>query len=134
MKYGKRRRKRFLSSPLLILGLLVVLLVLIKATWNIREKAVRSAGRLRAAEAELVKLKEHREDLERHVGYLSSEQGIEAELRTKYRAVKEGESVAVIVDDAQTAAALAASTTARAAGPAPQNESWWRRALHAVGL
>ena len=70
-------------------------------------------------------------DLTKEVDYLSTEQGVEAELRTKYRAVKEGESVAVIVDNSpgQTAAVSEASSSVPANGG-----SWWTRLLHAVGL
>ena len=132
MKYGNRRGKRFVSSPLLLIGLLIVFAFLAKAAWNIRHKAVVSAARLSAAEAELNKLTAHKKDLERHVGYLSSEQGIEAELRTKYRAVKDGESVAVIVDDAETAAALMASSSAVL--PQVPKPSWWQNFLNAIGL
>src|ERR1044072_1255561 len=129
MKYGKRRsQRRLVLSPLLTVGLLIIMIILAKAAWNIRQKALLSANRLAAAQVELAKLKSHQQELEKHVDYLSSEQGIEAELRTKYRAIKQGESVAVIVDDEATAAALGASSSAIILSE--PKASWWQSLFH----
>ena len=104
MKYGNRRTEnRILSSPITIVGLTILIIILARATWSIREKSVASANKLSQAKSELAKLEDHQADIGQQVNHLSTEQGIEAELRTKYRAVKTGESVAVIVDNSQTA-------------------------------
>ena len=133
MKYGKRRsQRRLVLSPLLTVGLLIIMIILAKAAWNIRQKALLSANRLAAAQVELAKLKSHQQELEKHVDYLSSEQGIEAELRTKYRAIKQGESVAVIVDDEATAAALGASSSAIILSE--PKASWWQSLFHSLGF
>ncbi|MEA2715192.1 MAG: hypothetical protein QOG91_220 [Candidatus Parcubacteria bacterium] len=133
MKYGKRPfAKRFLASPFLLAGLLIILIILARASANIRDKAFLSAQRLAQAQTDLGKLEARQKELETQVGYLGSEQGIEAELRTKYRAVKEGESVAVIVDADQTAAALSASSTPVA--PASPRTSWWQKIVQSFGL
>ena len=127
MRYGNRSGwKRFVRSPFTIIGAAIILVVLARATWSIHEKAVSTAQRLADAKAELIKLQAHGDDLSREVGYLSTDQGVEAELRTKYRAVKNGESVAVIVDD-ENAAAVAAASSTPAIG-------WWQRILQGIGL
>ncbi len=127
MRYGNRTlKRRILSSPLALVAALIVFVLLARATWGVYEKASQSAQRLAEAETELDKLKQHQDDLSRKVSYLSTDQGVEAEIRTKYRAVKEGESVAVIVDTDQTASAMNATSTAKV--------GWWGRLLQKIGL
>jgi len=102
MKYGNRSIsiwKTIISSPISLIVLVIFFAVLAKATWNIRQKSLISSSRLNQARVELIKLEMRGGDLESKIGRMSTEQGIEAELRTKYRATKEGEMVAVIVDD-----------------------------------
>jgi hypothetical protein len=132
MHYGKRKVvRKILQSPLVLVGVLVLFIILAKATWNIHEKASLSETKLSQMQLEFQKTGDHQRDLEKQVSYLSSEQGIESELRSKYRAVKNGESVAVIVDDEQTAAAANASNTN---GAMSQNVGWFRRLLQGIGL
>ena len=130
MKYGNHSSwKRFTSSPITLLVLFVLLLILAKTTSNIHEKADLSAAKLETAQLELDKLEKHRQELARQVDYLSTEQGIEAELRTKYRAVREGESVAVIVGE-ETITPEATTTV-----PINSEEiSWWGKVLRTFGL
>lgn len=103
-----------MSSPLVMVGLIVLFVLLLRGVRSIHEKASLSAEKLKSAELELAKLQDHERDLSSQIGYLSTEQGIEAELRTKYRAVREGESVAVIIGD-QASSSSATSTAAVAA-------------------
>lgn len=132
MKYGNRTlTKKLLHSPISMAILVIFLFVLSRAAVNIHSKAVVSEATLVQTQAELSKLKERQLEMSSKVAYLSTEQGIEAEARTKYHAVREGESVAVIVDDAQTAAALNAST---AIGSASSTPSWWRKILQVIGF
>lgn len=92
-----------MSSPFTLAVFVIVLIFLARSVWGIKDKAKDSNHRLSVAEAELSRLEAHKEDLADRIDYLSTEQGIEAELRTKYRAVRNGESVAVILDDKETA-------------------------------
>lgn len=135
MKYGntgKPTTHLILRSPFVLIGALILVVILIRATWNIHEKSLVSLTKLEEAQTELTKLKDRQNDLSAKVGELSSDGGIEAEIRTKFRAVKEGESVAVILDstnatDSTAAAGNATTTAVRAA-------SWWQRVLHALGI
>ena len=107
MKYSNKPIfERIAASPLALIAALVVLGFLIKAAWGSHQKAVQSSQKLSTEQAELAKLEQNQNDLSSQVAYLSTDQGVEAEMRTKFKAVKEGEQVAVIVDDgSQTAAA-----------------------------
>ena len=138
MKYGKRRlSKRIISSPLPLVVLLIAIVVLTRAAYGIHEKAAASAEKLSQAENELAKEEAHESDLKNKVSSLSTDDGIEAELRTKYRAVKDGESVAVIVDGTPSAGGDASSTSLSASADAAAMEAslpWWDKLLNFIGL
>lgn len=100
MKYGKRSKfRKILSSPITLIALVLLFAFLAHTTLTMRAREILSLSRFNQANLELDKLKERQIELQNKVKYLSTDQGIEAEIRTKYSAVKDGESVAVIVDD-----------------------------------
>jgi cell division protein FtsB len=127
MKYGNNPGwKRFLASPVALILVLIVLVILARATMRLSAKADAGEERLTQAQAEYNKLKERQADLSFKVGKLSTDEGLESEIRAKYRAVKEGESVAVILDDEETAVAIQASTTIKV--------RFWRKFLGKLGF
>jgi hypothetical protein len=75
-------------------------------------------------------LSQRQQDISRRVDYLSTDQGVEAEIRTKYHAIKEGEQVAVIVDGSQAANALQSASGTQATS----TPGFWRRLLRTFGL
>lgn len=114
MKYGNRAHwKRYLASPVALIFLLLVLFVLARATFRLTAKADSGEVRLAQAQAEYQKLEQRKADLSIKVEKLSTTEGLESEIRAKYRAVKDGESVAVIIDEEHSAAALNASSTVK---------------------
>jgi cell division protein FtsB len=127
MKYGNQAPwKRYLASPVALIFLLLVLFVLARATFRLTAKADSGEARLAQAQAEYQKLEQRKADLSIKVEKLSTTEGLESEIRAKYRAVKDGESVAVIIDDEHITAALTASST-------PQL-GFFRRILRKLGL
>ena len=52
-----------------------------------------------AVEEEMAELQAREETLKKEVEYLSSERGIEAEMRRQFDIVREGEQVVIILDD-----------------------------------
>lgn len=129
MKYGNRfRNKKIINSPFALVGVFILFVILAKATWNIHQKADTSRDRLYRAQADLAKLDKHKEDLSEQVSALSTEAGIEAALRAKFRAVKDGESIAVIVDENETnnIKNTEASTTPEL--------SWLQKVLRGIGF
>lgn len=131
MKYGNRSPwQRFISSPFSAIALLIVVIILARASFNIHSKVETSAAKLQQAQANLEKLKQRQQDVSQKVEYLSTDQGMEAEIRTKYHAVKEGEQVAVIVDDSQRSDnSVPASMTMATSSP-----GFFGRILHWIGL
>ncbi len=131
MKYGNRSIwQRFISSPFSAIALVVVVFVLARASLNIHSKVETSAVKLQQAQANLGNLTERQQDIARRVEYLSTDQGIEAEIRTKYHAVKDGEQVAVIVDGSSGGAnhEMSSSTVATS------SPGFWGKILRALGF
>lgn len=128
MKYSNKPiYERIAASPLALIVAVIVLVILSRAAWSIHEKASMASQKLASEQDQLTKLDAEQNTLSSQVAYLSTDQGVEAELRTKFKAVKDGEQVAVIVDsDSQTAAAAEATST--------QSISWWGRVLRFFGL
>ncbi len=105
MRYGNRFTwKMAAKSPITLLLLLILFIVLARSAWKVHQKAELSVARLSQAQIELNRLTEREKELSSKVNYLSTADGLEAEIRTKYHAVKQGESVAVIIEDNKAAA------------------------------
>jgi len=112
-----------LASPLTLVISAVTLLGIGRASWSIYDKAAAGAERLARAEAGAEKLAADRAELLAKTAELSTDAGIEAALREKYRAVRPGESVAAIVADApKTSAAGGAESSSTP--PAPAGGLW----------
>jgi cell division protein FtsB len=130
MKYRNRSVwKMILTSPIT----LVVVLVACGFVWHgvavIHGKVVASRTRLADAQVQLAKLQSRQADLSDEIAYLSTDDGKEAEVRSKYHAVKDGESVAVIIGAGSDENSEAASST-QVASPEP----WWQKLLDLIGL
>jgi cell division protein FtsB len=132
MKYGNRSPwKRFIYSPVGIIIGCIGLYMLTRAAWNIHKKAVVADERLSQAQAELSSLEQQKESLSSSISYLSTPAGMEAELRDKYHAVKAGESVAVIVDDASGSASSSGVSDGTSSTP---SSGWWSGLLNFIGF
>ena len=129
MKYGNRTPfQRLVRSHITLVLASIFFVILAKASWNVHQKAVASSLRLSEAQSELAKLKDRQTDLSSKVDFLSTDQGVESELRTKYLAVHSGESVVVIVGSATSTPKASSSDVVQT------GEGWFTRMLHWVGL
>ena len=102
---SRRKAKRLFYSPVTIIVLALVLVVLARSTWSIYEKYLLSSDRLDHAESQLSALKNQEGQLSQSIAKLSTASGTEAVMRTNFRIVKPGESLAVLVNTATTAMA-----------------------------
>jgi cell division protein FtsB len=97
--YEKRRFRRLLYSKvtLIILGLIIIWLLF--AVWNMYQKE--RDTRLKRIEQKQVldELKGRETALQEEIERLSTERGIEAEVRSKFEVGKEGEKVFIIIDN-----------------------------------
>jgi len=134
MKYGNRSLwKRLFYSPIGILVALIVLILLIRGGLSIHQKAIIAQIRLDQTQTELDNLQQQQQSLTNSISQLSTPEGIEAALREKYHAVKQGESVAVIVDS--TAQNNESSTTDDSTSTETTTKlSWWGSVMRAIGF
>lgn len=116
-----------MRSPATFFVFLIAVIFFGRAALSMFDKSKLSDSRLEQAAATLAELDAHNKLLSEKVAYLSTEQGVESEIRTKFRAAQEGESVAVIVGDTKPANDLQASSTV-------VKVSWWRRVLRVIGI
>lgn len=95
----KKKIRRILYSPFTLIFLLIILLILLKSLFGAYNKAKLSTSNLEKEKNELQRLINREKILSSSIDYLKTDAGIENEIRNKFRAIKEGERVAVIVDD-----------------------------------
>ncbi len=105
-----------MHNPFITIIALALLFFLARSAWNVHRSADLISNKLSQTEEEADKLRLEQQSLSAKVDNLSTPDGIESELRVKYRAVKDGESVAVIVNNDQ------ASTSNVVAVP---EKGWW---------
>jgi len=98
----KRNIRKIVYSPIVMIFLLIILIILLRGLWSVNKKAILSRENLEKEKIELQKIIEREKDLNSSIEYLKTDMGIESEIRSKFRAVKSGEKLAVIIDD-QTA-------------------------------
>lgn len=101
---SRRKLKKVFYSPVTVVVLALVLVVLARGTWSVYQKYLVSEDRLNQARGQLAALKAEEGDLSQSIAELSTASGTEAVMRTNFRIVKPGESLAVIVNTATTAA------------------------------
>jgi len=95
--HEKRRMKRYLYSKPAIAFLALVIIFLMVQVWGVAMKDQSARARSADAERELRELEERETELTDEIKRLSTEHGVEEELRRKYDIVKEGERVIVLV-------------------------------------
>ncbi len=106
----KKTYRKYIYSPLVLLLLFILLLLLLKALWGVYSKERLSLTYLERERSELNRILDRKKELAQSVEYLKTDRGVEAEIRSKFRVVKEGEEVAVIVGDDPVATTTATTT------------------------
>ena len=91
-----------LRSPVLAAVLFIIFLVIANSTWEVYKKDKIARLNKEDSEKQLADLMVRKEYLAGQLKNLSTERGIEGELRTKYQVTKEGEQELVVVDIATT--------------------------------
>ncbi|HEY4502205.1 MAG TPA: septum formation initiator family protein [Candidatus Paceibacterota bacterium] len=99
--HQKRKLKRFLYSPIVLIPLALVVFFLGVSVSNVYKKEQETRIRRDKQTAELRALEVRAEALQAELEKLSSERGVESEIRSKFEVAKENEHVIVIVDPEQ---------------------------------
>lgn len=81
-----------------IFFLFLIFIILLQATYSVYKKERATRQNLLRSISESEKLKNRKEELGKLVKYLETDEGIESEIRSKFRGIKDGEQVAIIVD------------------------------------
>lgn len=100
-----------------------LLLFGLRATWGIYEKEREARANADEARATLTELKNREQFLRAELERLSTQRGVEQEIRKRFPVVKGGEEVAVVVDKPGSNAT---------ATPETPELSWWGRLWHAL--
>lgn len=98
----KKKIRRTLYSPFVLIALAIVMVILSSGVFGVYKKAKLSKQNLEREKKELEKLAIREKTLASSIDYLKTDQGVEDEIRTKFRAVKDGEKVVVIIDNQST--------------------------------
>ena len=127
--FSKNRRgksQEFLRLVASVLGVVILLLLFVvsaRAAWDMYHKFAQASDDRQTAERELGSLKEKEMRIQTAVAALSSERGVEQEIRARFGVVKPGEGEIQIVRDKDNAGLL---------GGEPQNI--WERILQALSF
>ena len=110
---GKHRFKKFLFSKVAVFILFIMIFFFAKATLDVYFKEKESAKNLAEAQGEYTDLATRQATLQGDINRLSTDEGVDEEIRTRYNVAKPGENVLVIV------------STSTATTTQEKPESWW---------
>jgi cell division protein FtsB len=114
----KQRMRRILYSwPSLVLAA-VITFFLVKGATGVMLKERKSAERVRNLESQAKELESRQGELESSIARLQTEDGILEEIREKFSVSREGEYVAIIVDEKKATTTVEQTTGERFRG-------WW---------
>ena len=94
----KRKMRNMIYSPLSLFALLLLLAFFGKATWNVYQKYSSSMEKKDRTAAEYQAMQDRHNALVASVARLKTDEGVEQEIREKYRMAKDGEQLLIIVD------------------------------------
>ena len=98
----KKKIRKTLYSPFVLVLLFIIMIILSSGVFGVYKKSKLSKANLEREKKELEKLAMREKILASSIDYLKTDQGVEDEIRTKFRAVKDGEKVVVIIDEQST--------------------------------
>lgn len=95
----KKKLRKVLYSRTTIFILFLIVLFLAQATWKVYKKEKITRDNLNQVADEYKKLETRERAIKSSVDFLQTDKGVESEIRSKFRAVKPGEQVAIIIND-----------------------------------
>ena len=118
------RRLLYAKPTIILLAFLVALLS--HGAWGVYQKSKEAMAKQEKAEKELAGLLAREQELKGDIARLSSEEGVEEEIRERFMVAKEGEKVMIITDP--DAAKVHTVTVA------DNSPSVWEKMMGAVGI
>lgn len=95
----RRRIRQILSSPILSFILFVILLILLNGIYGVYKRGEIARINRIEGDRKLALLKDRQERLSNEIAKLSTDRGVEEELRNKFQITKKGEEVMIVVDE-----------------------------------
>jgi len=99
----RNKNRKALYSGWTLIVLLFVIFIVGRSTLSVSQKEKETKNNLNNANEELVELEDRRELLVKEIRKLSTERGVEEEIREKFRVVKSGEEMLMLIDGPETA-------------------------------
>jgi cell division protein FtsB len=96
---AKFRRAMYAKPTILLLGVLAVFLL--HSAWGMYQKSREAIAKRNKATAEETELLLRSDELNADISRLSTERGVEEEIRDRFMVAKEGESVIIVTDPSQ---------------------------------
>lgn len=93
---AKLRRMMYAKPTILFLAIMVTLVT--RGAWGMYQKSKEAEDKRAKAEERLAELKEKERTLSKDIVDLSTDRGIEEEIRDRFMVAKEGENVMIIAD------------------------------------
>ncbi len=104
----KKRVKKILYSRAMFVVLIVLVVFAGRATWGVYQKEKISQVNLERLQGEIAELKQKEDYIKSGIDRLGTARGVEEEIRQKFKVVKGGEAMAILIDDEN---AITASST-----------------------
>ena len=95
----RRRIRQILSSPILSFILFVILLILLNSVYGVYKRGEIARINRIEGDRKLGLLRDRQERLSKEIAKLSTDRGVEEELRNKFQITKKGEEVMIVVDE-----------------------------------
>lgn len=99
MQGVRHHKESFFHTRFWIVVLLVICIILGASVFKIAKKYIHAKSIRDDYQQELEQVKKHEADLQKNIAALSTERGKEEEIRDRYRVVKQGEQMILIVNN-----------------------------------
>lgn len=99
MQGVRHHKESFFHTRFWIVVLLVICTLLIISVVKISRKYIHAKSVRDDYQSELTQVEAHKAELEKNISALSTDRGKETEIRDRYRVVKHGEQMILIVDN-----------------------------------
>ncbi len=103
----KKKIRQFLYSRPTLVIIAVIFVISVNATYRMYQKASETGANRDVAAREEAALAAKKKELESQLSQLKTSRGMEEEIRKKFRVVKEGEGIVIVVDNTKKAAEAA---------------------------
>jgi len=124
-KMKSRLRRVIYAKPTIIL-LAVVFVYIMHSAWGMYQKSEEAIEKTQKAEAKLNELRARQAELSADILDLSTERGVESEIRDRFMVAKEGESVMILAEPVEEKVHTVTIVD--------QNPTMMRRVLGAIGF